>query len=160
MPLCSTVGFFAPYSHLAGPVDAFGTFGSANTSGKWVLSVSDSSSGDVGTILGWGLRFNNDNITGINSVSQVNPDKYELFQNYPNPFNPTTTIKYSISSNTAVKMRIYDVLGKEVATLVNQVQTAGTYKVDFDASKLSSGVYFYKLEAGQFTEVKKMTLLK
>lgn len=90
---------------------------------------------------------------------------FDLKQNYPNPFNPTTKIKYTIPSNVKreisnVILKIYDVLGNEVATLVNEEKPAGIYEVDFDASGLSSGIYFYKLQAGSFVETKKMMLLK
>ncbi len=95
-----------------------------------------------------------------------NPVRFELFQNYPNPFNPVTTIKYSIPSLGGVEtlhatsLRIYNILGKEVATLVNEKQAPGNYSVQFDASNLPSGIYFYTLRAGNFTATKKMILLK
>ena len=88
------------------------------------------------------------------------PEKFELSQNYPNPFNPSTKIKYQITTSNPVSIKIYDVLGNEVATLVNEVQPYGNYEVMFDASLLSSGTYFYKLQAGSFVETKKMLLLK
>jgi len=95
------------------------------------------------------------------------PDKFELSQNYPNPFNPTTIISYNIPSvistegrNLRVQLRVYDILGNEVATLVNEQKPAGSYNVTFDASLLSSGTYFYKLQAGSFVETKKMLLIK
>lgn len=88
------------------------------------------------------------------------PDKYELFQNRPNPFNPTTTIKYSIPEDTEVKLAIYDILGNEVELLIDQYQNAGTYSITFDASNLSSGIYYYKLQTSNYSEVKKMVLLK
>ena len=81
-------------------------------------------------------------------------------QNYPNPFNPTTTIQYVISSEQFVSLKIYDILGKEVATLVNSRKAIGNYKVNFNASNLTSGVYFYRIQAGNFTETKKFILLK
>ncbi len=92
--------------------------------------------------------------------------KFELLQNYPNPFNPTTTIKYSIPNNAGVEtqdfasLRIYNILGEEIATLVNEKQAPGEYSVQFDASGLPSGVYFYTLRVGDFTATKKMILLK
>ena len=88
------------------------------------------------------------------------PLVYELAQNYPNPFNPTTKIEYSIPVQAQVVLKIYNVVGQEVATLVNEVQKAGIHNVKFSASNLSSGVYFYRLSAGDFTSVKKMVLLK
>ncbi|MEO8398365.1 MAG: T9SS type A sorting domain-containing protein, partial [Ignavibacteriaceae bacterium] len=93
------------------------------------------------------------------------PLSFTLEQNYPNPFNPSTKIKYSIPnvethSNASVQLKVYDILGNEIATLVNKQQQQGNYEVNFDASKLASGVYIYKLNAGSFISSKKMTLLK
>ena len=85
---------------------------------------------------------------------------YSLSQNYPNPFNPTTSINFSIPQDGLVKLVVYDILGKEVATIVNGEQAAGTYQVTFDASRLTSGVYFYKITSGDFSDVKKMLLVK
>lgn len=99
-------------------------------------------------------------VTGIGQNNNVIPEKYSLSQNYPNPFNPSTTIKFDISSNEQVKLTVYNSLGKEIATLVNERMNAGSYERSFNASQLSSGIYFYKLEAGNFSEIKKMTLLK
>jgi len=88
------------------------------------------------------------------------PTVFSLEQNYPNPFNPTTKIKYQIVNAGFVNMRVYDVLGNEVATLVNEEKAAGNYAVEFDGSTLTSGIYFYKLQAGIFIETKKMVLLR
>ena len=88
------------------------------------------------------------------------PKVFSLSQNYPNPFNPATSIKYSVPKQSLVKLIIYDVIGREVVTLVNEVKTPGNYSVSFDASTYSSGVYFYRMEAGDFTDVKKMVLIK
>ncbi len=93
-------------------------------------------------------------------VNVGTPAKFELSQNYPNPFNPTTTIKYSVAKEQVVTLKIYDMLGREVATLVNAKKVPGNYKVNFDASKLTSGIYFYRLQSGNFVDVKKMTLMK
>ena len=86
--------------------------------------------------------------------------EFSLEQNYPNPFNPTTSIKYAISSKQFAQLKIYDILGNEVTTLVNEEKPAGNYEVNFDASKFSSGVYFYQLKAGNFISTKKMILLR
>lgn len=88
------------------------------------------------------------------------PQAYSLDQNYPNPFNPATVIKYQVPATGNVVLKVYDVLGKEVASIVNENQNAGYYTVSFDASNLSSGVYFYTLTSGEFTSTKKMTLVK
>jgi hypothetical protein len=105
-------------------------------------------------------------VVGVPNPNEVISSKYSLDQNYPNPFNPTTTIKYTVpnanmNQNSAlVKLAVYDVLGKEVKTLVNERKQAGSFEVAFNADNLPSGIYFYKLQSGNFTEVKKMTLLK
>jgi len=96
--------------------------------------------------------------TGILPVGA--PLVYSLNQNYPNPFNPTTTISYTLPERSAVSLRVYNILGQIVETLVNTEQTSGNHVVVFDANRLSSGVYFYRLEAGRFTQVMKMMLLK
>ena len=90
----------------------------------------------------------------------MRPDHFKLFQNYPNPFNPTTIIRYEISATVLVTLKVYDILGKEVATLVNEEKPAGNYKVEFDRSNLSSGIYFYNLRAGEFVSTKKLVLIK
>jgi ATP-dependent helicase YprA (DUF1998 family) len=85
---------------------------------------------------------------------------YTLAQNYPNPFNPTTQIKYSIKENGLVSIRVFDVLGKEVAVLIKEEQPAGEHRVNFDGSNLSSGIYFYTITAKDFHQTKKMLLVK
>ena len=86
--------------------------------------------------------------------------QYRLFQNYPNPFNPVTTITFSVGTYRYTSLRVYDVLGREVAVLVNEQKSAGTYTVQFDGSGLTSGVYFYRLQAGEFVQTKKLMILK
>ncbi len=107
-------------------------------------------------------------ITGVESDGKVIVNNFRLYQNYPNPFNPTTTIQYTIpnkvktlyTTSQQVQLKVYDVLGREVATLVNNKQNPGNYEVVFDGADLQSGIYFYKLKAGSFVDVKKMILLK
>jgi enterochelin esterase family protein len=109
--------------------------------------------------------------TGINEGSNIPPDKFELHQNYPNPFNPETVIGYQLSVNSKVSLKVFDILGKEVQTLVNEEKPAGAYKVEFNSgqrstnnNKLSSGIYLYQLRAGSveggFVQTKKMIVLK
>ncbi|AFH50566.1 Fibronectin type III domain protein [Ignavibacterium album JCM 16511] len=93
-------------------------------------------------------------------VEVISPSKFELAQNYPNPFNPTTAISFTIPQSGNVKLAVYNLLGQEVAVLVNEFREAGTYDVGFNASNLNSGVYLYKLEVNGLTFTKKMTLLK
>jgi len=99
-------------------------------------------------------------VTGLeNNIAGI-PDKYELSQNYPNPFNPVTKINFGIPRQGMVTLKIYDILGREVMKLINEVKPAGYYTIDFDGSGLSSGVYFYKLEVNGFSDVKRMVLIK
>jgi len=100
-------------------------------------------------------------VVGVNQISEVAPEGYSLSQNYPNPFNPKTVINYQLSMFNFISLKVYDILGNEVATLVNEKQNAGTYEVDFDGSNFSSGVYFYKLAVdGNIIDSKRMVLLK
>ncbi len=119
--------------------------------------------------LGWGVGSGGSIIHHNRSVNAINenlqekaPNGYTLQQNYPNPFNPSTSIQYAISSTQFVTLKVYDLLGREVATLVKEEKTAGSYNVEFRMQnlELSSGIYFYKLQAGEFVESKKMILLK
>lgn len=100
------------------------------------------------------------NLTGDMLTLNEPPKKYQLNLNYPNPFNPTTTISYAIPKTSLTKLIIYDVLGREIIKLVNEVKNPGNYSITFNANNLASGVYFYRLEAGDFTDVKKMLLIK
>lgn len=99
-------------------------------------------------------------LTAVEPIGNNVPDRFELSQNYPNPFNPSTKINFSIPKSGMVKLIVYDMVGKQVTELVNGNYNAGSYKVDFNAAALSSGVYFYKIEAEGFTDVKKMMLVK
>jgi hypothetical protein len=98
-------------------------------------------------------------ITGVTPIGLV-PGEYSISQNYPNPFNPATKISFNLPKAGVVKLVVFDILGKEVATLVNGFTPSGTHDVDFNAAALSSGVYFYRIEAGDFTATKKMLLVK
>jgi len=99
-------------------------------------------------------------LVGVEEKTKTVPTEFTLDQNYPNPFNPTTTITYGLKNNGPVTLKVYNMLGQEVATLVDKAQNAGEYKVDFDASKLASGIYMYKLETKNESMAKKMLLLK
>ncbi|HMQ79555.1 MAG TPA: YCF48-related protein [Ignavibacteria bacterium] len=99
-------------------------------------------------------------LVGIEPVSNIVPDKFELKQNYPNPFNPNTTIEFSIPKNSFVKLAVYDALGREVNSLLNNELKAGEYSINFSAADLASGTYYYKLISGEQVETKKMILVK
>ena len=97
---------------------------------------------------------------GIQKIGKEVPENYNLSQNYPNPFNPSSKIKFQIAEQGNVQLLVYDILGRNVATLVNEKMQPGVYEADFDGSKFSSGVYFYKLIANNFNGTKKMELVK
>jgi hypothetical protein len=117
--------------------------------------------GDEGLIV---KTTNGGETVSLNNISSTVPKEFSLLQNYPNPFNPTSTIRFDILSVGAVprpvRIMIYDVLGREVATLVNEQLKSGSYSVTWDGTNFSSGVYFYKLETETYSETKKMVLLK
>ncbi len=100
-----------------------------------------------------------DNFSTGSEVSSL-PNEFALQQNFPNPFNPTTSINYDLPVSSMVTLKIYDITGKEIATLVNEQKNAGIHNISFDGSNFASGVYFYRIEAGEFTQVKKMFLIK
>jgi len=137
------VGGYSTSAGLLGKLDEFRLYNRALT--------------DAEVAAAWNHQFI---ISGIKPVLNIIPEDYTLSQNYPNPFNPTTTIDFKVPVNGLVTLKVYDVTGKEVKTLVNEVVNAGVYTVDFNASNLSSGVYFYKILAGDYMDVKKMVLLK
>ena len=104
--------------------------------------------------------YHSQGVVGVDDITAWIPSEYILAQNYPNPFNPVTTIKYSVPQGDIASIKVYDLLGREVAVLVNEYKPTGTYSVEFNASRFASGVYFYQLQAGNFVEVKKMILLR
>ena len=138
-----------------GSVDSAGGFRAGSTLGLFSLTAQDTITGLSATA----------KVVIVNSVTDVRkdpqtPTEYSLAQNYPNPFNPTTTIRFATPQRGRVALRVFDILGREVGALVNGELEAGSHQVTFDASKLSSGVYFYRLHAGTFTATKKLVLMK
>jgi len=99
-------------------------------------------------------------ISGLNKIETEISNNFNLLQNYPNPFNPSTKIKFDIAKSSITKLIIYDILGREVATLVNEELKPGSYEYEWNGSNFASGVYFYKLETSDYQECKKMILLK
>jgi hypothetical protein len=99
-------------------------------------------------------------VTPVSKKGTVLPAEFKLEQNYPNPFNPTTIINYSVPKSCLVTIKIYDVMGKAIETLVNKEKNAGNYSVEFKGSQLASGIYFYRMQAGDFISTKKLVLLK
>ncbi len=131
------------------PAETYGYSGHVlHGNGNIILVVSDST------------VYHRTEITGTGEVNTQIPNRFVLKQNYPNPFNPATVIKYFIPKQTMVKIKIYDINGKKINELINSSQTAGNHEVTFNGTNLSSGTYFYKIEAGEFTETKKMILIK
>ena len=139
------VGGYASNASFIGKMDEFRLYRKALANGD----ISYSYSKDIACGL----------VVGLNDPGTV-PAKYELLQNYPNPFNPVTKISYALPKNGYVTLKVYDMLGREVAELVNEVKTAGNYTVDFNAGNLSSGTYFYRLETNGFIDTKKMMIIK
>ena len=145
----------------------FSTVRSTNNAGKTYGKFDDLPSGDGCVDFTTGsLQTRRPNImmtitplTGIIKNPNV-PDKYSLSQNYPNPFNPVTKINYTIPKAGYVSLKIYDLLGRQVADLVNETKRAGSYTIDFNAAGVSSGVYYYKMISGDFSDIKKMTVIK
>jgi hypothetical protein len=124
----------------------------------WICTEYVHSINTWGTWIG-GIRFE-DNLPVKVETGDKLISGFSLHQNFPNPFNPSTSMQYTIGSRQFVTLKVYDLLGREVATLVNEEKPAGEYEVEFDGSNLPSGIYFYQLKAGSFVETKKMILLK
>jgi hypothetical protein len=151
----------------------------AQIAGRWAQVSVKSTAGISGSILpsndmirmcddlvpkaveyGAGLLKNFFKVVTSNNEKKYFPSEYYLMQNYPNPWNPSTNIKYSIPKTSQVSIKVYDILGNEIQTIVNEEKPAGIYELTFNAANLPSGVYFYRLQAGSFVETKKMMLLK
>ncbi|WP_290660910.1 T9SS type A sorting domain-containing protein [Ignavibacterium sp.] len=151
------------------PASAYFRIGTTNTDANGNFSFSTGLNIEAIAVTATDFWGNTSNFARLNIVTDVEdekqiPTEFALEQNYPNPFNPSTKIRFSIpnvGTELALSvLKVYDILGNEVATLVNEEKPAGVYEVEFNASQLSSGIYFYKLSAGSFTEIKKMTVLK
>ncbi len=140
-------------------VDAAGNVMIVNSSFEALRIYSPEGANGYSTVSSTLIDVDNGTV-GVEEISSKLPTEYSLEQNYPNPFNPTTKIRFSIPNNEVVKMTIYNSLGEEISTLINETLAAGSYEVNFDASELSSGMYFYKINAGNYSYTKKMMLLK
>jgi subtilisin-like proprotein convertase family protein len=135
-------------------------FTGTSAQGWWILRITDDAGGDTGRVYAWGIQINNQaTVTDVHDMVGQ-PFEYTLDQNYPNPFNPVTTIAYSIGSKGPVTLEIYDLLGRRVATLVNEEKPPGQYRASFDARAVASGTYFYRLTSRDFVQVRKMLLLR
>jgi hypothetical protein len=150
-----------------------------DATGSWILGISSDAAGSGGILRDWGIALEITTVFTSVPVDPVElPGRYRLLQNYPNPFNPATKIQFTIvsakSGSASAKktadrsggnrqlttVKVFDVLGRDVATLVNEVKEPGTYTVEFNASSLASGVYFYRLTAGSYLATHKMILMR
>jgi subtilisin-like proprotein convertase family protein len=155
--LPSSSVYLPPWTNVR-PITPFNQFGGTPINGSWTLKCVDNGFSDIGYLKGWGIRFNN--LVSVEPVNGNVPARFSLYQNYPNPFNPVTNIKFDLPKDEFVKIILYDILGREAAPVINEFKKAGTYEVKFDGSNLSSGTYFYRIEAGDFVDTKKMILVK
>ncbi|MBI5473293.1 MAG: T9SS type A sorting domain-containing protein [Ignavibacteriae bacterium] len=151
------------------PLSAFGTgYGVQSGSGNVVrafvgeAAIGRSAGGGDVILVGFlsGATRLGGGIVSVPELREGIPSTFDLEQNYPNPFNPTTTIRYQIPAANRVQLKLYDLLGQEVATLFDDVQEPGRYRLVFDANGLASGMYVYRLQAGSFVNTKKLLLLK
>jgi hypothetical protein len=157
-PIASGTAPFTGSFRPSFPLSEFNDFG-ANPNGFWTLTIEDGFGGDTGLLKAWCITIQF--YTYVGGVGTVTvPNYYALEQNYPNPFNPSTKIKYALPEAGNVKIIVFDILGREVTTLVNEYHNSGIYETEFDASLLASGIYFYRMESGMFTETRKMLLVK
>jgi subtilisin-like proprotein convertase family protein len=127
--------------------------------GNWILKIYDDGYSDIGTLNSWCLTVQHSIISSIAGTNNY-PDKFALYQNFPNPFNPRTKIRFDLPKTSKVKLVVFDILGREVTSLIDGVLEIGSHEVIVDGSTLTSGVYFYEIIAGDYREIKKMVLLK
>ena len=153
----SSYSNYSPVYASYAPGDYWGRYNDLYTASGCGYTSWTSTTGPTGRA---NTKFVLNPILNIKNLDEGIPDNYALSQNYPNPFNPTTKINFAIPKQGFVSLKVYDILGRMVSQLVNEVKTAGTYSVDFNASNFASGIYFYKLEVNNFTDVKRMVFLK
>ena len=146
----------------SGFASGFGTSGNSTSilTNSWGELSSGSSQNSSSRIISGFLSFRETHITGVKNEKSPIPIVWKLDQNYPNPFNPSTTIKYQVPKAGYVSLKIYDILGREVLTLVNENKIAGYYETRFNAVRFPSGVYIYELRSDEFSSVRKMMLVK
>ncbi|RMG38502.1 MAG: T9SS C-terminal target domain-containing protein [Methanobacteriota archaeon] len=155
-----------PYTGAYQPYRPLAQFKGLDLNGDWILEVYDHATGNTGTLNAWGLEIEyEDNILAVDGDSPGAPESFALYQNHPNPFNPVTTIQYSVSTQQFVTLKVFDLLGRTVKTLVNAPKAPGTYTVQWDGTNdagkpVASGVYLYRLQAENYTGVRKMLLVR
>ncbi len=149
----------APFTGRFKPETPLTVFDGIPVEGQWILKLTDDAAGDYGTMDSWTIEITYANFIGVPQTITI-PSKFALYQNYPNPFNPVAKIRYDVPRETFVEIKVYDILGREAAVLVNGMQKAGVYTVEFDGSNFASGVYFYSMKTESYTDIKKMVLVK
>ena len=147
-----------PFTGSFRPQNPLGTFKGGTLNGKWLLRIFDKKAGNTGTLANWCLLFRY--YVSIPVLETSEPISYTLEQNYPNPFNPVTNIKFSVAKKESVTLKVFDALGREVRVLVSDVLIPGNYFASWNASGMSSGVYYYTLKSDSFNETRRMILLK
>jgi photosystem II stability/assembly factor-like uncharacterized protein len=150
----------APYADNHKPHSSLSVFNGLSPNGEWKLTVVDMVSGNAGVLQSWGLKIFYELATCVDNQVIESPRIFKLYQNYPNPFNPMTTIKYDIPKASYVTLKVFNMLGQEVAILVDEKQEAGSYEVQLNGFKLPSGVYFYQFKANNYSSTKKLILTK
>ncbi|MEB2296458.1 MAG: T9SS type A sorting domain-containing protein, partial [Ignavibacteria bacterium] len=154
-----TKEYLDKYANVSYQVDC-SNIASGNYFLRLVTTVAGEAEYHLGNVQNSGEELSKHNYQRINFNGTELPESYSLEQNYPNPFNPNTTIKFQIPKEGMVTLKVYDILGAEVAILVDEEKVAGKYEVNFDANNLASGIYIYCLNVNDFANVKKMVLLK
>jgi subtilisin family serine protease/subtilisin-like proprotein convertase family protein len=149
-----------PFTGRFRPETPLTVFDGQTVEGEWILKFTDDASGDYGTLDSWMLEITYANFIGGVPHTITIPSKFALYQSYPNPFNPIAKIRFDIPKETFVELRVYDIIGREAAVLVNGITKAGIHTVEFDGTNFASGVYFYWLKTGNFNAIKKMVLVK
>jgi subtilisin-like proprotein convertase family protein len=149
-----------PFTGVFQPYQALALYQGMDPNGEWILKVYDTVTGNTGTLDAWGLTLVFEMMTGIDDPLSTVPTEYQLYQNYPNPFNPATHIKFDLPKTGKVNILIYNVLGQKVETLVDKDLPAGRYNYLWKPRGLASGLYFYRIQAEGFHDVKKMILMK
>ena len=150
----------APFTGFFIPSNPLSVFNGMNAYGDWTLNVVDGFAANDGVLNSWSLQITLDSPNDIEEEDNLTPDDFVLYQNYPNPFNPSTVINFYLPVSGDVTLKVYDILGREVVTLLNETKNAGSYDVTFNAGGLASGIYLYRIQAGSFVETKKMILLR
>ncbi len=150
----------APFTGQFKPTSPLSHFNTMDAAGAWVLKIFDRTTGNTGTLKAWSLSITVSPTTSVSPVSQGMPDGFRLSQNYPNPFNPTTRIRFQVLAHGFTSLKIYNMLGQEVTTLVQEELQPGSYETEFNATGLASGVYLYRLFTPSFQDTKKLMVVK